>query len=49
MVGWTHMASTRAEPGWGGDVASPDKPLRFVLLQIYGRGAGQWVPCFSVR
>lgn len=43
------MASTKAERGWGGDVASPDKRLRFLLLQIYSRGAGRWVPRFSVR
>lgn len=45
----THVASTRAELGWGGDVASPNKPLQFLLLQIYSRGAGRWVPRFLVQ
>jgi len=46
--GGTRVASRRAELGWDGDVASPDKLLRFLLLQIYGRGAGRGVPRFSV-
>lgn len=45
-LGGTPVASPRAEPGWGGDVASPDKPLRFLSLQIYSRGGGRGVPCF---